>query len=330
VTDIGEAVAVMIATESEGNCPFCDSKSEPKEEELEIVNDSAKLSKNMGGMSKTTTRNPDADEDYYIFDQYWCDNDESYIGLNAHHIIPGNASLAECPEILKWFAGTVYVTKKFHDKKLEKEVACIPAAKQHATFEKKVLEKYKNEELYGDAEMSVVYSVNEGSKAIFRKKVVSENHVFGKVEYDVNDLRNGIWLPSSNAIAGWAEVKNVKSRNIEGDETSFAEAYAFNTMAATGKQFHDAHPAYSEKIIEKLKGLDVKVGKLAKACHEHDSDSKEGGPYPAPARLDMALHKLSESFSKRLTIAEKKPTKPWVTSTLALAADYKKLSKHTK
>ena len=99
-------------------------------------------------------------------------------------------------------------------------------------------------------------------------------------------------------------------------------------MAATGKQFHDAHPAYSDSVSEQLQALEIELDDLALACQEHDSPSNGEDPYPAHVRIEMALNELSIRVGEKLDLTKNPPDEDWVTSSLVLKADYQKLKKH--
>ena len=98
----------------------------------------------------------------------------------------------------------------------------------------------------------------------------------------------------------------------------FPQAYAYNAMRVTKKQFHDAHEQYSSEVVKKLREIAMNLRNLANACLKHENTkSKEGGPYPAPQRLSGALYKLASLIVDReLDCTAKKPAAPWVTSDL--------------
>lgn len=316
--NIGEAVAVL--TDSPSKCPFCDSTASSKFEEKKMKSDSTKLATNMKGMPDKNTKNPDAEEKYYIFNTYWVNNDSSRISLNAHHIIPGNASLASCPEILKWMAGTVSSEKIFYDKEIDAVVKKeVDKSKHDEKRSELVQEKAKKYSVDKHPDIKRTFSTEDGKSGITRARTVKKNLVTGQVNYEVNDPQNGVWLPSNNAISKWSEVKTIKAKNQDGIKDDFNKAYAYNTKKATGMQFHDAHSEYSEAVIDLLIAFEAKLQTLAKSCEDHTSPSKKGGPYPAPARLEFALYKLAKSLENKLDFKKtKKPKKPWYTSKLSL------------
>jgi hypothetical protein len=90
-------------------------------------------------------------------------------------------------------------------------------------------------------------------------------------------------------------------------------------MRASKVQFHDAHPTYSEQVIEELKKLDTELLRLAEECLQHQNTrSKKDGPYPAPQQLTAALYKLARLCGRQLDLLETTPESPWYTSELSL------------
>ena len=324
MTDIGEAVSVLLGGPAKDECPFCDAEEEePELEEKEIINDSAQLARNSGGMPRRRTANPDCDKDYHIFDKYWVSNATSRIAFNAHHLIPGNASLAKSKPIRKWMAGTTVVKKKFYDSVIELQVAKSPESKQASNRAALVKKKYKTEKLLGPIDAVITYRTVGKKKAIHRDNTVATEHVTGQIDYDQNGVQNNAWLPSNNAIADWGAVKSAPATDEDGNADSFNACYAYNTMMATGWQFHDAHPAYSTEVKNRLNGLEMEVKKLANGCIDHEesqANENDGKPFPAPHRLTGALYRLSSCFKKRLKVdieSGKTPKSPWLTSDLS-------------
>lgn len=320
MTEIAEAVAVLLGETGKDECPFCGSKEpQPGFETLELTNDSALLAKSMGRPSYRV-KNPDAEQDYDIFDTYWVSDSVSKICLNAHHILPGNASVAKCPEIRKWMAGKTVFKKKFYDSEISRKVKKVESGKRDATRANLVAKKYETK-LVGDPETEIAFSTIPGRKPVVRENTVNSQHVTGTVDFDVNHTRNGIWLPSNNAIADWSDIKGKNAEDLNGDDGPFAECYAFNCMEATGYQFHDAHPDYSDAVVQKLKELEIEVNKFAIECQEHtDSQANKNGgaPYPAPRPLAGAIYKLAGELARKLKIEEDvTPTAPWITSQLS-------------
>ncbi|MBI5017322.1 MAG: hypothetical protein HZB55_17785 [Deltaproteobacteria bacterium] len=328
--DIGEAVAVLVNTGGPKKCPFCDSKAGPNFEKKEMVNDAAVLAKNAGGMPYDTAKNPESVDDYYIFEKYWISDDESQIVLNPHHVLPGNASLARCPQILKWMAGTTSVKKEEHSKtvtltlkKIMAKVKRFPKS-QRATKLKVMFKQSFPAKPIKEAPGGIVVFALDGDKVDGHSKPVSDNYVTGQITFDVNDGPNCIWLPSHCALESWSDMEGLPAWHMDQDSgkhnpITFEVAYAYNTMKKTRVQFHDAHPEYSTAVIKELKKLDFSLQKLADKCLMHpNTKSKKNGPYPAPQQLTASLYKLAELCKKKLNLKKTKPAKPWYTSKLAL------------
>ncbi len=320
MTDIGEAVAVSVPAPDD--CPFCNSEEDdPQYKELTFENDSAILARNCGGMPSKTLPNPEAEKTYEIYERYWVDEDKSKICFNAHHVIPGNAAFAKAYDLRKWLSGKNVVKKIFYDKAINEEVRKHPVARREAKRRKLVEEKYPAKVIVGPPDAVVTYRTVAKRKAIHRENTIDEKHVTGAVDFDINSQKNGIWLPSNNAIADWEKIKNVLAEDMDGEENTFALCYAYNAMKSTGVQFHDSHEAYSEAVLEELKKLAVEVRKLALYCHEHEgsqANENQGKPYPAPKTLPSAIYRLGRSVARRLDVKSVTPAKPWVTSELAL------------
>jgi hypothetical protein len=310
MTQIGEAVGLALYALSKP-CPFCKSKeTNPKFETLKLVNDSADLSASMGGMPKHLTENPGASGSYHIWENYWVSAVKSRICMNAHHVIPGNASLAKVPALQRWMAGTVIFEKKYYVKTKSTKgkgahsflTSIIPG-----TPSQKIA--FKLDPIKGGANTRVT-----------RLCTVLANLVTGKVDYDVNDALNGEWLPSNNAVCEWAKVSGLTATDCDGDSDNFAKCYSWNAMSATDRQFHDAHPDYSRAVRLELGALAKKVEKRAGRCKNNcpGSQAASQGSHPAPSNLKQALNDVSERIRPKLDTGKTTPKSPWVTSDLSI------------
>jgi hypothetical protein len=321
MTELFESVALGFLVEGDVPCPFCVSESDNQSVTKVMTNDSRELAQNLGGMPTNTMR---LKGDYEVVEKYFITDEISQLGLNAHHVIPGNASLGECPEILQWMAGTTTIKKKIYDKPINAKVKSIKnAALKDQLRAKLVSEKaeYQNTVLYGDPDMLVTFSTVPGRAAIHRDKTVSENLVKGEITYDINDSRNGVWLPSNNAIVGWSDMASSEFKAIDfnGKNRSFHEAYAYNSMFITQKQFHDAHENYSAEVVFKLRQIASQLNKLGNDCLMHQNTPSEKNSYPAPERLTGALYILARHIiSEKLDLKTAcQPSSPWITSRLS-------------
>jgi len=316
MTQIGEAVGLAFFAPAKP-CPFCASKkSAPKLETLTLTNDAAKLASNLGSMPKNAMQNPTTIDDWEVWDDYWISAKRSYPCMNAHHVIPGNASLAAVPAILKWMAGTVVFEKHFYEKakvvKQKKRAGAYATTKTVATP--------------GSPSQKTAFKLSPSSGGasvkITRRVTVEVELVTGKLAYDVNDAANGKWLPSNNAVAGWEKVSIINAKDQDGDACNFAEAYSYNAMSATNAQFHDAHPAYSQQVRLELGALEKKVAKRAEKCKNSCPGSQfpTRGEHPVPDNLKSALDDISNRIKPKLNVSASgaSPKAPWYTSTLAL------------
>jgi hypothetical protein len=337
--ELGETIALLVAQEfEEGDCPFCASDAERQDDEppVELVNNSTTLGINSGPKPTTKMFHPIAKNDYEIFEDCSPTQKMSRITPNAHHVIPGNESLARAPELMRWLAGNVSIKKeetgKTKLKKVKKIVRKLPESLSPDERIKKwnsIVSEVLPRRTIVESENGVnVWCARESTKGTLKidkySKPVKDKHVFGKVKFDINERINNIWLPSSNAVSDWSKVKKKKAWHMHQDPEkdspiSFAEAYAYNAMEAYGVQFHDRHKDYSDAVRQQLLKIDIKLSDLAKACHSHDdSSSKEGEPYPAPKRLRHALVTLADLIRDLLDINITEPMHPWLTSKLSL------------
>lgn len=327
VMDIGEAVALSL-TKDDTECPFCKSPAEPDFKKLVLINDSLKLAQNAGGKPAKAVESPPATDDYEIFDDYWISEDTSEVVPNAHHVLPGNASIARASGLLKWIAGEVSVRKEekgktrkaaVDAKKKQLSPNLSPSARQ-AAYEKIVSDTLPVVE---DGEGQVVWAAR-GGKIDKHYGHAKKNHVTGQVDLDINAAFNNMWLPSHCAIADWSDIKEKDAWHMHQDpETddpiAFKLAYAYNAMEEFEVQFHDAHPDYSAEVLEELEKIDFKLTILSKECLLHpNTRSKKNGPFPAPKQLEGALIMLAHLVKIELNIMKTYPAVPWFTSQLSL------------
>lgn len=322
--EIGESLAMLTVSDGDVPCPFCASKADPVFETKEMVNDSAALSDSLGGMPRRTMRHPRADFD--VFDAYYVTDDISGICMNAHHVLPGNAALAKCPPILQWMAGTTVVKKVFYDKKINMAVKKVHASKRDKRRAQLVAQNYPNETLVGDPEMKVVFSSKPKRTGITRTKTVDKKLVTGHIDFEVNDAKNGEWLPSNNAVVGWASLTAEMAQDFSGYGAMrpFHLSYAMHAMRVTKRQFHDAHEVYSAEVAKKLREIHMELNEMASSCLSHEGTKSKApdGPFPAPQRLTGALYQLAALIRKeKLTLGTgSKPAAPWLTSMLSVGA----------
>lgn len=298
-----------------GECPFCKSKKEKAEKvkwtytedtcedtrssdeaddgNYTLHNDSGKLAKVLGKGHFKPIKNILASKTYYIYENYWIEpGEKSEVCGNAHHIIPGNASLAKCTAILKWMAGTVVVKRVRYSK-----------PKKEATVKKKT---YTDEE---GVKVSKSWSrTDKGNQKLETIKEI-EGKVTGYVDWDLNGLNNGIWLPSNNSIYKW---KN--------NDWEFKRDFANAAMNSTKKprQFHDCHCEYSSKILDMLCEIAKDLDKRSQACDAADHKCKDKDElFPVPEQLKKSLIEMASEIKKKLEGDPNEWKIPWLTSKMS-------------
>lgn len=133
----------------------------------------------------------------------------------------------------------------------------------------------------------------------------------GKIDndigYNVNNSKNGIWLPSNNSMRG----------NSHWSSDEFKTDFVVAAMNEAGGHFHDTHPDYSDsvtkilnKIADRMNGIDQKA-----FCFEKEEPSS--GKFKPPYALVQRLNGVSERILPYLK-AEAKPQASFYTSRLVL------------
>ena len=238
--ELGELVALSLGG-AKAHVQFCDQEKQKKTETLDLSehtsedvsdadeaddqqctlhNDSGELADACGSQPFDLIKHP---RGMWFWKGYRDESDRSKSKVcgNAHHLIPGNASLAKCQAILKWMAKTVKI-KKVRYKSVEGEEEV-----ETGTFTEPT-------DVPGVTVTKTVSKTKTGKKE--ETIIEAQGQVYGKIDYDLNVASNGVWLPSNNAVYRWKKRVSayMKSR------------YATLAMSSTTpvRQFHDAHPAY--------------------------------------------------------------------------------------
>ncbi len=234
--DIGEPIAIAIAKELTEECPF-DHSDGPHDKTNNLRNDASALGASLGSGGENfevTIRPPGKDM-------------KLPAGVAAHHLIPGNESLAKASKLLKLMK--------------------------------------KGKEVKGD------------------------------VGYDVNNKKNGVWLPGNyqwptERFGAWSRV--VATYDIG----AFAQvAYAYACMDAKQCQFHDRHTDYSRWVKMTLEKIRLEVVRLQNECEKCDTSKK---PYNPPYELVDILNNLSQRIKPKLQGRPKSWRMPFFTSRFAL------------
>jgi hypothetical protein len=97
------------------------------------------------------------------------------------------------------------------------------------------------------------------------------------VGYNVNDKANGEWLAANYAVRPWSSKKE-----------KFKKVYAYLAMRHMTAQFHDAHPTYSDTVLQALNNCAKKAEFLKKvACPEcGEGKGTDDPPYAIVSRLN--------------------------------------------
>jgi hypothetical protein len=120
----------------------------------------------------------------------------------------------------------------------------------------------------------------------------------GNIGYNVNDGANGVWLPGSYAISGW-----------KGRGSTFQDDYAAGAIRAFRAQFHDAHPNYSNFVLEVLNKVFDKIeAKEDIGCPEAPKRKKKPPKERAPIYAIIAQLNTVSGRMRRMLVA---PTTSW-------------------
>jgi len=130
-------------------------------------------------------------------------------------------------------------------------------------------------------------------------KVIADN-----IGYDVNKLENGVWLPTipENFYAGndappvagirWGAL----TEKYPTQQFNIAEA----AMHEAKRQFHDAHPAYSGDVKDRLTKIHEGMHYYRMKCPEATGKSGGNNDVPAPYGLVNRLDGLSRRMAQYL------------------------------
>ncbi|HEY4366067.1 MAG TPA: AHH domain-containing protein [Steroidobacteraceae bacterium] len=104
------------------------------------------------------------------------------------------------------------------------------------------------------------------------------------IGYGVNHKNNGVWLPGNYGVRSG---KDHYTKGWGSFDEGFKNNYAIRAMRKAGVQFHDAHPTYSEKVLETLQDIATKIGQPKEKCPICDKKyDKRRPPYGLVGRLD--------------------------------------------
>lgn len=147
------------------------------------------------------------------------------------------------------------------------------------------------------------------------------NHIKYNYGYDVNGRNNGVSLPGNN---GFKKMSGESWSNLHPDNQA---EYAIECMeqTPTQRQFHDAHPAYNEFVINSLDKIAAKLENRKKrkgtpGCGKKDcqGDTITRKPYEPPLFLLLRLKSVALRLEGYLTGHPRKWKMPIYTSRFAL------------
>lgn len=135
------------------------------------------------------------------------------------------------------------------------------------------------------------------------------------IGYNVNGAHNGVWLPGNYAIRKGSSPKKGKGGTWgKIVDTPEYKDWCFEYMRAcvgkVGRQFHDAHPMYSEAVLGVLNKIHSKLTEHQDTDCKH-CKSKE--IYP-PYELKRRLYNFSAELKIRLSRPMRSWRYPWCTS----------------
>jgi A nuclease family of the HNH/ENDO VII superfamily with conserved AHH len=150
----------------------------------------------------------------------------------------------------------------------------------------------------------------------------SKGTITADIGYDVNGRKNGVWLPTiiEHFYAGYSNVDPVAgiswgrlTRQYPMQQFSMAEA----AMYEARRQFHDAHPDYSDHVKGRLDKLMDKLVSRKMSCPEAGPKAKPN--VPPPYALVQWLDALSHTMASHLSNDPKRWKDPIFTSRHARA-----------
>lgn len=144
----------------------------------------------------------------------------------------------------------------------------------------------------------------------FMKEGQSPVNLAGDIGYSINHRNNGVWLPGNYNVRSGKEhyTKNWGGyTGVTGD--GFKNEYAKRAMKAATVQFHDAHPEYSDNVLETLNNIAKKLGKPKEECPVcGEKYDKTRPPYGLVGRIDS----VSSEHRRMITTLTKTQGKKFV------------------
>lgn len=258
--ELAEPIAIGVVNEWRGKCPFPHKKSE------KVENDLTKDSKKLGTA---------LDKGYST--RLW--------------IVEGDEYKPKKQQVLKVKYPRTEIFTGRPPNKHQAKVEFLDDGDEYAP--------------YSGAAHHLIPTYASFKKATRLMKYVKQGSIIsGDIGYDVNGAQNGIWLPTSTAFGRMLKAKLI---TVQGKKagTSFSrlspdtkQLYKEAVMKKTSRQFHDAHPAYSQFVLGILRKLTLHMTNLqvkldCKKCEEiKNNDKKVKPPYGLVDRLNSVGGRL--------------------------------------
>lgn len=138
----------------------------------------------------------------------------------------------------------------------------------------------------------------------------AKNLIESDIGYNVNNQRNGVWLPSNNGMRGNRKWKS---------GSAFKAKYAALAMDKAGGHFHDRHNTpYSQSVTEVLNKIADRMNGIdSRANCPYKTEKGEDGKYTPPYALVARLNGVSERLRGYLKTGSQ-PQASYYTSKLVL------------
>lgn len=138
------------------------------------------------------------------------------------------------------------------------------------------------------------------------QKVEKKKKISKHIGYNVNGAHNGIWLPGNYYIRSRTSPRRSKSWSELGDDPWCLHYVAAATKVAQS-QFHDTHEAYSEKVLELL-------NKIALRLSKHECEACVSEAINPPFLIKARLYNISGFLRGKLSGGPGGWKVPWLTS----------------
>lgn len=131
------------------------------------------------------------------------------------------------------------------------------------------------------------------------------------VGYDVNDAKNGVWLPSPYALSmsnqwpsddGLEVIKKRHGQRVANETEALRMAYVAAAIEVSGnRQFHMRHVDYSKEVKKALNAIAERLALMAGGSCPIAAKSENDSKYDPPMGLPSRLNALSGNLRRLLT-----------------------------